>query len=381
MKIANVTILLTTSLLLLLVSASATGQGRKVYTHEDLEKLLMEKAGIALDLPQEGYLWEDSDIQGDTAEGSVSVNRIKIIYYFIHWGPIEVQEITPEYVRERIPKLWPSEGLVVNEVKPVEVAGHPAFYASATPQRQFYSPHFLIWNCPETGRQFIADMNYNISYFTPKLELDAQIAVTTRTLTCHKGAPTTDAPGLVATYDEPRFNISFKHPLHWYVMENPYGVPHPAYNGLRGETVGSVLAWLKDRAVGFKFFWGPIPEQKEETMTMGGSMEKILACEQVINGLPFVESYYSEAYETVNIGGNEVMKVMGIITKKKPDQPPRGFVPKARVMTLLFDSAKSSRRLFVVVQINFYEPDGFPLPPERAMFDQWAYDITGNLVF
>jgi hypothetical protein len=381
MKTVNVTFLLATSLLLVLGGGYASAQGRKVYTDVDLEKLLMEKAGIAADLPQEGYSWEESDIQGDTAEGSVSVTGTKIIYYFIHWGPIEVEEITPEYVRERIPKLWPSEGLVVNEVKPTTVAGHPAFYASATPQRQFYNPNFIIWNCPESGRQFIADMNYNTRYLTPRSELEAQIAVTTKTLACHKGAPTTDAPGLVVTYNEPRFNISFKHPLHWYVLENPYGVPHPNYKGIRDETIGSVLAWLKDRAVGIRFFWGPIPEQTGDTATMGGSMEKMKACEQLISGLPSVESYYTEAYETLNIGGREVMKVIGIITKKKPEKPTPGFVAKARVMTMLIDSAKNNKRLFVVVLINFYEPDGIQLPPDRAIFDQWGYDITGKLDF
>ena len=113
----------------------------------------------------------------------------------------------------------------------------------AIPRRPFYRPQFLIWNCPESGRQFIADMNYNTLYRTPRSELQAQIDATVRTLACHPGAPTSPVPGHVARYDSLRFGLSFSYPLRWYVFENPYGVPHPAYRGFRDNTIGSVLAW------------------------------------------------------------------------------------------------------------------------------------------
>ena len=133
-------------------------------TDRELEAALSEAAGIRLDLPALGYAWKDADLSGDKEQGALRVEHNRVIYYFVHWGPIESPEITEAYVRQRIPKIWPGEGLEVRKVEPATVAGHPALYAEAMPKRTFYRAFFLIWNCPQTGRQFIADMmQYGLS--------------------------------------------------------------------------------------------------------------------------------------------------------------------------------------------------------------------------
>lgn len=373
--------LMLATLLILVLGVTVSAQRQPTKTDIDLEKTLKDKAGITVDLPEMGYLWREEDFQGTLEEGSASVIQQKIIYFFIHWGPIETEEITPEYVRERIPKLWPSEGLVVKEVKPATVAGHPALFATAVPQRQFYSPNFLVWNCPESGRQFIADMNFNIRYKTPKSYLHAQIDAVTKTLSCHPGAPTSPVPSHVKHYDSQRFGFSFRHPINWYVFENPFGVPHPAYKGIRDRSVGSVIAWLKDRAVALKFFWMPMPEAGKETAVMGGSLENLRAAENLIKGMSDVESFATDAYETINIGSGQLLKIVGLATRKKPEKPTSGFYPKARSMVLLIDNAITQRRLFVAIFINFYSVYGVDLPPDRDIFDRWAYEISKNLEF
>lgn len=363
-------------------AAGSPAQQIEVKTDTDVEQVLKEKAGIVIDLPEMGYHWQGADFVGSEAEGSFSFAHTKIIYFFIHWGSIEVEEITPEFVRERIPKLWPSEGLKVTDVKATTVAGHPAIYADAVPQRQFYSPHFLIWNCRETNRQFIADMNYNIQYRTPEAELKAQIETVSKTLACHPGAPTSDIPGHVAGYDNERFGISFKHPLRWYVNENPYSVANPAYKGYRDKSVGSILAWLKDRRVNFTFIWEQQKEKSgEDTETMGGSLEAIRAAMAKLQETDWVKGYSPVAYETIEIGNYKILKFLSTVDKKTPEKPNLNFIPTARAQVMVIDSKESNRRLYVLISIDYHSVDGVSYPPDRDIFDRWAIEIGCELKF
>ena len=70
----------------------------EVYTDADMEQLLKDKAAISIDLPALGYTMREADIMGSLETGSMKVSATKIIYYLIHWGPVEVDKITPEVV-------------------------------------------------------------------------------------------------------------------------------------------------------------------------------------------------------------------------------------------------------------------------------------------
>jgi hypothetical protein len=342
-----------------------------------VDSLLLERAGIAITMPDGGYSWSEEDISGTPETGSIWVLHEKMIYYFVHWGPIEAAEITPEYAAERIPSLWPSESLAVQLTRPMSVAGHPAVYAEALPQRQFYRAHFLIWNCPETGRQFIADMNYNVSYRTPRRELQAQIDATTSTLACHEGAPTSQVPGHVARYSEPRFNLTFSHPPRWYVFESPYGVAHSAYQGVRDSTIGSVLAWLKDRRVRIGFLWRPLPPSAErDTALLMGSLEQARAIVALMSELEEVSSFVPWASETVAIGGNQVLKVLGTGTRKGREDSSTDAVSEGAGAVLLIDQPDRGQRVFVVVWIDNSSVAGRMLPVERDLLDRWATEIA-----
>jgi hypothetical protein len=72
--------------------------------HEELESLLLGTAGVGLTLPDLSYYWHEGDIRETADEGSIWVVHRRMIYYFIHWGPIEVDSITPEYAAEAHPQ-------------------------------------------------------------------------------------------------------------------------------------------------------------------------------------------------------------------------------------------------------------------------------------
>lgn len=370
--------------LVLCATVAVLAHGRKKHMGTDLEVLLKEKASITIDFPASNFYWKEEDIKGTPEEGSIATVKVKGIYYFIHWFPREVEEITPEFVRERIPKLWPSEGLVVKDIKPMTVAGHPAYFATAEPKRKFYCPNFLVWNCPESGRTFIADMNYSIAWLTPTSYLDAMINTTSKTLACHPGAPTSKINGHAVRYDNPSFGISFRHPVSWFVFENPYAINSPAYEGIRDEKIGSVLAWLQDEQVVIRFIWRPMPEpneQGEQTATMGGPREKLAAAENVMKAIEGIESFTPQAYETLKVGEREIHKVIGAIVKEKPKQEAGKFVPNARAVSMLIDNEENYRRLIVVIQINYYNIDGIAYPPKRYLLDSLSHKIAKMIEF
>jgi hypothetical protein len=364
----------------LMTISGAIAQTPDVRTDVELETFLAERANLNINMPDAGYIWDDSSFTGSTETGTLSVSSTRVIYYFLHWGPIEVPAITEDYVRERIPEVWPGEGLQVLSVKDTVVAGHPAFFAEVLPQRDVYRAFFVIWNCPESGRQFIADMNYNIRYRTPREELEAELATTYHTVACHVGADTEELPTHVALFDSPRFELSFHHPLHWYVMESPYGVPHPDYRGRRNRDIGSLLAHLQDRTTDFFFKWESLPEQtSDDTLVMGSVLEHYRSAIATARGMDQVDSFEYGDAETVTINGLKVFKLFGDVVRKSPEQPDPGFVPDARALVVLIDNPEGTRRLQVVILIDEYEVDGIYLRPARDIFDRWATNLSEEI--
>ncbi len=307
-----------------------------------------------------------------------------MFYFFIHWGPIQVDEITDSYVRERIPQVWPSEGLEVISTRPATVAGHPAVYAEVRPARGFYSAHFLIWNCPETGRQFIADMNYNTDLRTPRAELEDQIRAVTETLACHKGAPVRSLESHPILYESPRFDLAFSHPADWFVVESPYAVPHPDYRGIRDRHVGSVLARPKDRPTALTFRWEPTGQRQEgEREGMVGSVRLYRRAVDVAGEMDGVGAFYPQASESLTASGRKVMKLLGRVVKDRPvGEAASGgeeAAEKARMMILVVEEVQEGKDLFVAVSIDDYLTDGAFHQVERDVFDRWAAALLDGL--
>jgi hypothetical protein len=361
--------------------AGAAGQEPRLLDQDAVAKLLNEKAALSMSFPEGGYLLEKEAFQGDPTQGSLWVDRQKMTYYMVHWGPIETETITPEYVTARIPTVWPTEGLVVQRTEPATVAGHPAVYAEVLPKRAFYRAHFLIWNCPESGRQLIADMNYNVSLRTPRSDLQAQIDATTKTLSCHDGAPVSRVDGLDARFESPRFRLGFAHPLRWYVIENPFGVPHPAYHGVRSAEVGSLLCWPKDRSVRVGVFWRPLPKEgsKERAQMLAGGSGTDRGALAFAKEISEFASFDPQATEIVSVDGIKAFKVLGDVVRKEPPAADSGDEAEGRALVIALDQEPTERRLFLVVWIDRYRRDGIAYPPDRDIFDRWGLALLSGL--
>ncbi len=366
----------------LLAGSLAVGQVPDIHSDADLESLLQNKANLTIDWPDLGYTWNDSTFTGSAETGTISINATKVIYYFLHWGPIENPIVTKDYVRKRIPQIWPSEGLQVLSVNETTVAGHPAFYAEVMPQREFYRAFFLIWNCPESGRQFIADMNYNVRFRTPRTELEAEFETTYQTLACHVGAETKELSQHVVRYDSHRFGIRFDHPINWFVFENPYGVPHPQYRGRRNRKIGSLLANLQDTETDISIKWDNLPPgNSDDLQMMGNSVEHYRAAIKFGNSLEQIESFKYDDAETISLNGRKVFKLFGDVLRKTPEQLSPDFVSKARAMVVLIDDQVNNRRLQVLFLIDQFKVDGVFRRPERDIFDRWAEILADGVTF
>ena len=368
--------------LVLMLATAAGAQSPEVRSDGDLEQILASKADIIIDMPELGYTWSDSSFTGSAESGSFTASSTKVIYYFLHWGPIEVSDVTEEYVRERIPKIWPGEGLKVLSVSEATVGGHPAWFAEVMPRREFYRAFFLIWNCPESDRQFIADMNYNVQYHTPRSELEAEFSTTYHTLACHPDAETSELPGHVVRYDSRRFGIRFDHPLNWFVIENPYGVPHPEYQGVRNDRIGSLLANLQDVTTDIFFDWETLSEDPvDDTQYMGSAVAHYRAAIKSVSAMDQVESFKYDDAETVTINGHKVFKLFGDVIRKAPDKPGPDFNSHARAMVIVIDDLQNRRRLQVTILIDEFEADGEFRRPVRDIFDRWAFTLAGGITF
>jgi len=171
-----------------------------------------------------GDTWKIIEQGGSPADGFLRLNQTKWLMYFLHWRPLtqEPREVTPEYVRDLLLSFWgPNMPFILTGNEgPLTVAGHPAYFVEGTIYKGTVKTRFIVWDCPRTGRRFIADTNINVQQGTPEamLDLQRQIAQTT---CCHGQEIATDSPVLTQDFKSEKFNLSFRIPPTWRTREYP----------------------------------------------------------------------------------------------------------------------------------------------------------------
>jgi len=175
-------------------------------------------------LSRQGENWKIIDQKGNPQEGSLNLHHSKWLMYFLHWRPLEEErrEVSLEDARKLLLSFW-GPGmpftLTGNEGQ-LTVSGHPACFVEGTIYNGAVRTVFIVWNCPQTGRQFIADTNINQARGTPIafLNLQRQIALTT---CCHGQRISADHPLLTQEIQSDKFNLSFRIPQDWRTREFP----------------------------------------------------------------------------------------------------------------------------------------------------------------
>jgi len=162
--------------------------------------------------------WDTLIYRMDSNEGHLKLHTNKWLMCFLHWRPLtpENADVTPEYVREKLITFW-GPNMAYFTLKEgegeMEINGHRAYYVNGDFMGQV-DTRFIIWNCEETQRQFIADLNINKLMGTPGIYLELQQMIA-ETVTCHCDFNQSAEGALTRFYRNDTLKIAFKAPSHW----------------------------------------------------------------------------------------------------------------------------------------------------------------------
>jgi hypothetical protein len=154
--------------------------------------------------------------------GVVRLHHDEWLMYFLHWRPLseEREQLSIEYVRNLMLNFWgPDMPFTLSgNVGEMEVSGHQAYFVDGTIYDGAIQSRFIVWNCPETKRQFIADCNINLRKGTPPGLLELQKDITL-SVSCHGAANVQKHPLLNHLYVSQMCNLSFRTPETWRTEE------------------------------------------------------------------------------------------------------------------------------------------------------------------
>jgi hypothetical protein len=163
--------------------------------------------------------WEILENLSGNNGGSLKILGQHWLMYFLHWQPLTPElekSLLPEYVRKKLLNFWgpnmPFE-LTGNEGEMI-INGHKAYWVEGTIYKNTVKTRFIIWNCPESGRQFIADTNVNKRLETPDELLILQTDIT-KTIGCHGEISVHLNKTLDSEYKSDALKISFLKPSIW----------------------------------------------------------------------------------------------------------------------------------------------------------------------
>ncbi len=162
--------------------------------------------------------WDTLIYRMDSNEGHLKLHTNKWLMCFLHWRPLtpENEAITSEYVRDKLINFWgPNmDYFTLKEGEgEMEINGHRAYYVNGDFMGQV-NTRFIIWNCEETQRQFIADININKLLKTPDIYLELQEMIA-KTVTCHGDFNPSAEGVLTRFYRNDTLQIAFKTPSNW----------------------------------------------------------------------------------------------------------------------------------------------------------------------
>ncbi|MDH4198690.1 MAG: hypothetical protein OEW05_14840, partial [Candidatus Aminicenantes bacterium] len=181
--------------------------------------------------------------------------------------------------------------------------------------RSFYT-RFIIWNCPESGREFIADTNYNIRVKTPAEDFEDETRAA-RTILCHEGARVEKSPGLGKSFVSAGYGFSFSYPERWFIFDSPFYVPFPDYEGVRDGRLGSILGLPSDQNLEVTLKWLPLTMEKEQ-MTMGVDERIQARLAGEIQAVPGIISFRQQGFEHFTVAGRKVYRIWGGYTARAP---------------------------------------------------------------
>ncbi|MFB0566186.1 MAG: hypothetical protein ACETWK_10980 [Candidatus Aminicenantaceae bacterium] len=232
-----------------------------VYGDQEIKKLI-DIEGLC----SHGDDWKVITEKSSPSGGSIKLYQDKWLMYFVHWRPLteEKENLSIDYMRKLMLSFWgPNMPFTLSDKGgEMRIAGHKAFYIDGTIYEGRIHTRFIVWNCPETKRQFIADCNINVGRGTPKelLALQEKISLTT---VCHPGARGQEFPQLKQKYTSKEYKLSFFIPDNW--RTNDYD-PFEWFPEGMSDVNGSLWTLLTDSEKYVELVWDNM--QKEITRNL-----------------------------------------------------------------------------------------------------------------
>jgi hypothetical protein len=212
--------------------------------------------------------WAVAEAQGDSAKGSLSVERTVWPLFYLHWSPRDAKsrEVTVSKAEEIVTSLWPDKP-VDGPLKSRTVAlpSHPAVEVETTRGHGEWRSRLFVWACPQSGRLVVADTNVNLTVSAPEALMEMQRDMA-RTVTCHPGAEADTFGHLPRTFDVPESNISYAHNEEWIPVASYRRVSGFGQAQWEGETPnntperGQSVALEGDPFKRLYVAWGPTPD-------------------------------------------------------------------------------------------------------------------------
>ncbi len=197
------------------------------------------------------FISEQSSPEG----GQIKLYQDKWLMYFVYWRPLtkEKENLTMDYVCKLMLSFWGFNMpfTLSDRGGLIEIAGHRAFYIDGTIYEGNVRSRFIVWNCPESKRQFIADRNINTGRGTPIELLELQKDITL-TISCHPDAKMQNFPQLQKRYVSEEYNLSFYVPENWRTSE--FNDPEWFPDGMT-EDNGSLWILLTDSEKYVELLW------------------------------------------------------------------------------------------------------------------------------
>ncbi|MCP4216915.1 MAG: hypothetical protein GY765_19850 [bacterium] len=364
--------------LCLLFTTLNAQQQKKPQKLETLLSLIKEKSGLSLQLPDAGFQWKDEDCKGTTEKGEVTFNDGKWLMYLIHWGPIQTETITVDYVKKRMLDMWGVPFQFTGKEGKTTMAGHDAVFVEAYGTNKAFYSRYIVWNCPESGREFIADTNYNLKLKTPEADFELE-KTSAATLQCHTGAPIKDSPQLTATYSSRRYGFSFYYPDRWFIFDSPYYAPFPQYEGLRSAKMGSLLGLCSDQNLRVTVQWQPLVKEKKQKSMAGTGRATIKLLKEITETMSGVNSRQIFGSESFSIGSRPVTRIWGDCTCDVPEAEKDFLTGKGIFQSAAVELKEKGKTVIITLFTRQYKNGAAVSTPTRHFQDTAMRDLIKGL--
>lgn len=337
-------------------------------------------SGLEARLEEVGWSWREEDVKGSPENGEITFSDTKWLMYLIHWGPIQVPKITVDYVKERMLKMWGVNFEFTGKEGTARVSGHDAAWAEAYGTNKSFYTRFIIWNCPESRREFIADTNYNLRRKTPKEDFEKEM-LSARTVECHPGALIERSPELTKKFESEKYGFSFYYPEEWFIFDSPYYVPFPQYEGIRSKEMGSLLGLCSDENISITLKWSPLEETKKEEMVMGVEQKSLENLTGEIQSRKELKSFENYGIEYFTVNNRKIARIWGECEFKEPEneQQKAFFSGKGIFQAAQWNLENKKKKILVILLTRQYKYATQLSSPTRDLQDKFLRDLINRI--